>query len=157
MTAPTAAPSKPHPLIAPFDVSKIKNEKGVKTLIKRILDFHGWFHWMPAANGYGKSGVSDHNALKDGVFMVIEAKFGDNKPSPMQQQFAGHIFVNDGYAFCVNERNIDHLGWFLESFAVAAECNAKGQELPHEHGARMLNAIAALTAPFGGIAGKPQA
>lgn len=143
------APSKPHALIAPIDMSRVHNEKGVKAKIKQLLDFHGYFHWMPAANGYGTQGVSDHIALKSGVLIVIEAKFGSNKPKPMQCIFAGHIIANDAYAFCVNEKNIDHLAYFLESFEIATQANGQGVEVPPEHGARMLNAIVALTEPFG--------
>lgn len=137
--------SKPHPLVAPLDVSRVTNEKGVKVLIKRLLDFHGWFHWMPAANGYGVQGVSDHLALKNGVLLAIEAKFGNNKPRPAQKAFAGQVIVNDAFAFCVNEKNIDHLAMWLESFEVATQHEAKRLEVPVEHGARMINAMSVLT------------
>lgn len=137
--------SKPHPLVAPLDVSKIVNEKGVKHLIKRLLDFHGWFTWMPGANGFGTQGISDHLALNDGVFMAIEAKFGPNKPKPMQKSFAAQVIANDGYAFCVNEKNIDHLAWWLESFAILVAHQRVGKEPPAEHASRCLNAISALT------------
>lgn len=151
---PMTAPSdKPHPLMAPLDVSRIHNEKGVKALIKRLLDFHGWFHWMPGANGFGAQGVSDHLSLKSGVFLAIEAKFGTNKPTPVQKGFAAQILANDGYAFCVNERNIDHLAYFLESFEVSIQHQLAGnsaESLPQEHGSRMLNAIAALTDAYAG-------
>jgi len=147
---------KKHPLMAPLDVGKITNEKGVKTLIKRLLDFHGWFHWMPAANGYGLQGVGDHLALKDGVFLSIEAKFGYNKPKPTQKAFAAQVIANSAYAFCVNEKNIDHLAMWLESFAVLQEASKQALEQgrrPEDvsdpaHGARCLNAIAALTEMF---------
>ena len=147
-TSPVAAPSKPHPLVAPIDVSGVKDEKGVKRLIKRLLDFHGWFHFMPAANGFGTAGLSDHFALKTGVFLAIEAKFGTNKPRPLQKSFAAQVIANDAYAFCVSERNIDHLAMFLESFEIATQCKMAGAEIPDEHGARVLNAIGALTDPF---------
>jgi hypothetical protein len=140
---------KKHPLAAPIDVSKIKNEKGVKTLVKRLLDYHGYFHWMPAANGYGAQGISDHNAIKDGVFLAVEAKFGYNKPKPLQKSFAAQIMANDGFAFCVNERNIDHFANWLESFSIATQAQVRGLDVPDEHGARMLNAISALTELFG--------
>lgn len=145
MTVPS---DKKHPLTPPLDMSKVKDEKGVKTMIKRLLDYHGYFHWMPSANGYGMQGVSDHHAIKDGVFVVIEAKFGRNKPKPLQKSFAAHIITNSGFAFCVNEANIDHLAWWLESFATATMAQVEGREVPQEHGARMLNAITVLTEPF---------
>ena len=138
-------PAKLHP---PLDVSRITKEEGVKKLIKELLDAHGWFHWMPPANGFGKGGVSDHNALKEGVFIVIEAKFRYAKPTAMQRAFAASIMANDCYAFCVDERNIDHLAWWLESFEVAKQCEMRGQPVPAEHGSRLLNAISALTAKF---------
>ena len=143
----------PSKLIPPINVSKIANEKGVKEIIKALLNAHGWFTWMPGANGFGTQGVSDHLAIKDGVFLVIEAKFGTNKPKATQKSFAAQIIANDGYAFLVNERNIDHLAWWLESFAVSQELTRRALEagrspeeaVPADHGARLLNAISALT------------
>lgn len=151
----STAPSKKHPLQAPIDVSKVNSEKKVKTLVNRLLDYHGWFNWMPPANGYGTVGVHDHNAFKDGVFMTVEAKFGKNKPTSMQSSFAAQIMVNNGFSFCVNERNIDHFAMWLESFAVATQYQMQGKEVPAEHGARMLNAISALTDPFALSVAKP--
>lgn len=148
MTTTTAPSNKKHPLMAPIDVSRVTNEKGVKALIKRLLDFHGYFHWMPGANGYGTQGVSDHLAIKNGVFLAIEAKFGSNKPKPTQKAFAAQIIVNDGFAFCVTEKNIDHFAMWLESFEVATQHQLQGLEVPAEHGSRMLNAISVLTDPF---------
>jgi len=144
MNVPPAL-SKKGPLETPIDVSRIKKEAGVKDLIKRILNHFGWFTWMPAANGFGQQGVSDHLAIKSGVFLAVEAKFGTRKPTPVQKGFAAMILANDAFAFCVTERNIDHLVWFLESFEVATQCQLKNEPVPEEHGARMLNAIAALT------------
>lgn len=147
---------KPHPLQAPLDMSRVTNEKGVKAMIKRLLDYYGWFHWMPGANGYGMQGISDHLSIKDGVFLAVEAKFGANKPKPTQKAFAAQIMANDGFAFCVNEKNIVHFAMWLESFAIANEATrralAAGQDpdtaVPHEHGARMLNALSVLTDAF---------
>ena len=147
---------KKHPLMAPLDTSRIHNEKGVKELIKRLLNFHGWFTWMPGANGFGTQGISDHLAIKDGTFLTVEAKFGTNKPKPTQKAFAGQIIANSGFAFCVNEKNIDHLAMWLESFAIAQEYAKRAMEkgenpdaaVPQEHGARMMNAIAVLTDLF---------
>jgi len=144
---------KPHRLIAPIDMSRVTNEKGVKKLVRDLLNFHGWWTWMPSANGYGAQGVLDHLAIKDGTFMAIEAKFGYNKPSALQKSFAAQLIANSAFAFCVNEKNIDHLAWFLESYDVSTEASrlalAEGRDpneaTPDEHGARMLNAISALT------------
>lgn len=146
MNAPFEAP--PHPLTLPVDTSRMKNEKDVKSKIKQLLNFHGWFTWMPGANGYGTQGISDHLAIKNGVFLAIEAKFGYNKPRPTQKSFAAQILANDAYAFCVNEKNIDHLRMWLESFEIATQAQMKELPVPDEHGSRLINAIAVLTEPF---------
>lgn len=146
MTAHSEA--KPHPLIAPLDTSRISSEKHVKALIKRLLDFHGWFTWMPSANGFGQQGVHDHLAVQSGVLLTVEAKFGVNKPTPVQKGFAAQIIANDCYSFCVNEKNIDHLAMFLESFAASVLFVREGgdpEKIDPAHGARMLNAVSALT------------
>jgi hypothetical protein len=135
-------------LTPPIDMSKCKDEKGVKHRIKQLLNLYGWYTWMPGANGFGAQGVSDHMAIKSGVFLVIEAKFGYNKPKPMQKAFAAQIMANDAFAFCVNEKNIDHLAWWLESFEVSTQAQMKSEEIPPEHASRMYNAIAALTEMF---------
>lgn len=146
----TTVPFEPEiaPFPLPIDVSKVHDEKGVKKIIKQVLNHFGWFTWMPAANGFGQQGVSDHMAIKTGVFLAVEAKFGNRKPRPTQKAYAAQIMANDGFAFCVNERNVDHLVRFLESFEVSRKCQMKGQPTPDEHGSRMLNAIAALTDPY---------
>lgn len=142
------APSKKHRLTPPLDTSRFSSEKHVKTMVKQLLDHHGWFHWMPPANGYGTLGIHDHNAFKDGVFLTVESKYGKNKPSALQCSFAAQIIANDGFSFCVNETNIDHLALWLESFEIAKRHQMEGKEIPQEHGSRMLNAIAALTDMF---------
>lgn len=138
-------PKKLHP---PIDISRIKNERGVKQIIKDLLNHHGWFTFMPGANGYGASGVSDHLAIKDGVFLAVEAKFGSNKPKPLQKGFAAQVIANDGFAFCVNEKNIDHFAWWLESFELSVKAQREGREVSPEHGSRMLNSISVLTDMF---------
>lgn len=138
-------PAKLHP---PLDVSRIKNENGVKELVKKLLDAHGWFHFAVPANGMGSSGVHDRLALKDGVFISLELKYKYNKPSTLQKAFAAQVLANDCFAFCVNEKNIDHLAWWLESFEIAKQCQIAGRDVPSEHGSRMLNAISVLTDPF---------
>ena len=57
-------------------------EKDVKAEVKKLLNAHDWFWWMPPANGFGKAGISDFNALKKGVFLAVETKFGSKKPTP---------------------------------------------------------------------------
>jgi hypothetical protein len=123
----------------------IRNEKDVKAQVKKILNRHNWFYWMPPANAYGRSGISDFNAVWAGTFMVIETKFGSNKPTPMQVAFLNSIRAEKGFAFIVNETNLEALEQFCESFAIAAAAQSRGEAVPEEHGSRMLNCIYLLT------------
>lgn len=145
--APAAPPAK---LTPPINVSKVRNENGVKDIIKKLLDHWGWFSFVPGGNAFGTQGLGDRLAIKNGVFLSVEAKFGYNKPKATQKAFALQVMANDGFAFCVNERNIDHLAWWLESFELSTQAASRGAEVSAEHGARMLNAISVLTDPFKG-------
>lgn len=123
----------------------MKNEKEVKAKVKKLLDHHGWFWFMPPSNAYGKSGIADIIALKNGVFMAIETKFGYNKPTALQIGFLNSIRQEDGFGFVVNDKNWPWLAAFFESFAASVEAQRKQQPVEPEHGARMINAIRELT------------
>lgn len=122
----------------------MRDEKGVKENIKRIFDHFGWFWWMPPANGYGKVGVSDFHAIKDSVFMVVEAKFGSNKPTVHQKAFIGSVQAMDGFGFVVNDKTVEHLYWFLKDFNAEAIRAGEEHKISHEGGARMIDALRAL-------------
>ena len=132
-------------------MTPIKNEKGVKARVKVLLDKFGWFWWMPPANGFGKGGISDFNALKNGVFLAVETKFGTNKPTALQVGYCHSIQAEKGFAFCVNERNLAWFETWLQSFdnAVAGVAAHVGDDKEHgvdpADGALLLNAISALT------------
>lgn len=123
----------------------MRNEKDVKAKVKKILDKHDWFWFMPPSNAYGKSGISDFIAVKNGTFLAIETKFGSNKPTALQVAFLNSIRNAHGFGFIVNEKNIDWLDGFLESFEVATIAQSKKEEVSDEHGARMVNGIKELT------------
>jgi hypothetical protein len=122
-------------------------EADVKSEVKKLLKKHGWFFWMPPMNGYGQSGVSDFNALRAGVFLAIETKFGTNKPSPMQKGYLQSITAEGGFGFVVSDRTIGQFAEWLSSFDAAAKAVETGGQPSPEDGARMLNAIAAMTEP----------
>jgi Holliday junction resolvase len=123
----------------------MKNEKDVKKKVKALLDTHGWFWFMPPANAYGKSGIADIIAIKDGVFLAIETKFGPNKPTPLQVGFLNSIRKEHGIAFVVNDKTVSFFEQWLEAFTRATTAVA-GQKMPEtEDGSLMLNAIKVLT------------
>ncbi len=120
-------------------------EAHVKDDVKALLNKYDWFWFMPPANAYGKSGISDFIAIKRGTFLAIETKFGSNKPTAMQIGFLNSIRANDGFAFVVNEQNLDWLDAFLESFDESVAATSRREEIDPEHGARMLNALQELS------------
>ena len=93
-------------LPSPTPMTTITNEAGVKREVKKLLDKHGWYHWMPPSNAYGRSGISDFNAVKGGRFLAIETKFGSNKPTPMQVRFMDAITAHGGTAITVTEKTL---------------------------------------------------
>ena len=126
--------------------SKLKNEKGVKREVKKLLNAHKWFWWMPAANGYGSAGIADFCAIRNGVFMAIETKFGKNKPTALQLGFLSSVTAEDGFAFIINEDNLEWLARWLGAFDSAITKTLDGGKESHEEGALMINALRELTA-----------
>ena len=125
---------------------KIANEKDVKAAVKKLLDKHSWFWFFPPANGYGKAGIADIIALKAGVFLAIETKFGKNKPTKLQCAFLLSVQSESGFGFVVNE---DTLQWFeawLESFENATAAATKGEMPDSADGATLIDAQRYMTA-----------
>lgn len=91
-------------VLAPEE-EEVKNEADVKKAVKKILTEAGWFLWMPPANAYGRSGIADINAVKDGLLMVVETKFSNNKPTPLQARFLVDVRGAGGIAAVVSEKN----------------------------------------------------
>lgn len=125
-----------------------KNEGDVKKRVKAILDQYKWFWWMTPANGFGKSGISDISALKDGVYMAIETKFGSNKPTAMQKGYLSSVQSQGAFAFVVNDHNIGWFDVFMQAFTRSVEAKKKNTEPLDEDGAAMLNAIHAMTQDY---------
>lgn len=123
-------------------------ESDVKREVKKILTHHGWFWWMPAANGFGSTGVSDFLALKAGVFMAIETKLGKNPTTVMQKGFLSSIQAEDGFAFVVNEKTVEAFKLWMLAYDAAVEATAQGLTPNDSVGAAMLNGIAAMTRDF---------
>lgn len=120
------------------------NESDVKAEVKKLLNQHKWFWWCPPANGFGRSGISDFNALRDGVFVAIETKFGKNKPTAMQIGYLDSIASENGMSFLVNENNLDALAVWLERFDQAVQAQAEQKEVSQSDGAAMLDAMTAM-------------
>jgi len=126
-------------------MAKFETEKDVKREVKKLLDEFGWYWWMPAANGFGKVGVSDFCVLKDGVFLGIETKFGSRKPTAQQNKYLRKIEEHGGFGFVVNEKLLADLGSWLENFDTSTAYTARKEVPPEEVSVELINNLHALT------------
>ena len=124
------------------------SESDVKKYVKKILDDHGWKWWMPPANGFGQAGISDFNALRSGVFLAVETKFGDNDLTINQEKFLNEVLAEDGFSFVVNEHTLDTFAKWNSLFAQATAHTSKGEKIPDEVGGELLECCRVLTEPL---------
>ena len=125
-------------------------EATVKDDVKKVLDAHDWFWWMPPSNKFGRSGISDFHAVKPGLFMAIETKRGlstkkANEPTTNQIGFLQSIKSARHFAFVVYEDRVEHLDAFLGALDRATLAHSKGEQIADEDGAMMMNCIAEMT------------
>lgn len=84
-------------------------EAKVKAAIKKLLDEHNIYYFMPATGGYGRSGVPDFVGCARGRFFSIEAKAGKAKPTALQMREMAKIKAGGGLAFVINEDTVGDL------------------------------------------------
>jgi hypothetical protein len=75
-------------------------EGKVKAEIKKVLAEYGCWYFMPAMNGYGRSGIPDFIGCYKGVFFAVETKSANGKLTPNQEReitamsaAGGHVVV----------------------------------------------------------------
>lgn len=83
----------------------LSNERDVKNLLKRVLNRFDIFYFMPAANGFGRAGVSDFILVNNGCCVAIETKFGRNTPTAQQLKFGQDMLVHGAPYAVVRESN----------------------------------------------------
>jgi len=71
-------------------------EGKVKAEIKKVLAEYGCWYFMPAMNGYGRSGIPDFVGCYNGVFFAIEAKSASGKLTPNQEREIAAILAAGG-------------------------------------------------------------
>jgi hypothetical protein len=77
-----------------------------KKKVSEALKALGIWHYFPANNGYGKSGIPDVVAIVDGTFVGVEVKADANKkPTPLQLLRAKEIQEAGGFWFLVYSDN----------------------------------------------------
>lgn len=70
---------------------------------------------MPSASQYGTNGIPDFICCRRGKFLAIEAKFGYNEPSDLQDTRMTEIRDSGGLAVWVNEKRLDKLELLLKA------------------------------------------
>ena len=83
-------------------------EGKVKAKIDKILKSAGEDIWFakPRGGPYGKAGTPDYLVCVGGFFLAIEAKAGDNQPTPLQREQHKMICRAGGMVLVVNEENL---------------------------------------------------
>jgi hypothetical protein len=84
-------------------------EAKVKAQVKKILDAHKAYYFLPATGGYGRSGVPDIVCCLKGHFIGIEVKAGSNTPTALQLRELQRINDAGGIGLWVNEDTLPKL------------------------------------------------
>ena len=84
-------------------------EAKVKARLRKYLTQLGIYHFMPPANGFGRAGIPDVIGCFNGQFVAFECKAGKNKPTLLQEREIASIQSAKGWAFVINEDNVDNL------------------------------------------------
>jgi Holliday junction resolvase len=82
-------------------------EGKVKKRVNKILEKYGAYYFSPVTGGFGRSGVPDIIVCYLGVFIGIECKAGDNKPTALQLKNLEDIHTNGGWGMIVNEETVE--------------------------------------------------
>lgn len=84
-------------------------EAKVKAKLRKYLSQLGIYHFMPPANGFGRAGIPDVIGCFNGQFVAFECKAGKNIPTALQEREMREIQAAKGWAFVINEGNVDNL------------------------------------------------
>ena len=86
----------------------------VKASVVKLLKQYEVYYFFPATHGFGRSGVPDIICCFNSVFLAIECKAGDNKPTALQEREMKRIRIAGGDTFVINEDNIALLEAYLQ-------------------------------------------
>lgn len=90
-------------------------ESKVKARVHAALRAAGAYAVNYIGGQYANNGTPDILACVQGRFFGIEVKAGSNKPTALQVQALIDIESNNGVALVINEANLTHLTYCLET------------------------------------------
>lgn len=94
-------------------------EGKVKAKLVKELKRLGTYYFFPATWGMGRSGIPDVVCCVDGLFVGIECKAGNNKPTELQKRELEAIESAGGMAFVCNEESLDSIVSWLKEYLEA--------------------------------------
>lgn len=89
-------------------------EAKVKAAVKKLLDEMSIYHFSPVQNGMGRAGIPDIIGCYNGRFLGIECKAGKGKTTALQDLELEKIRQAKGFAYVVNENNLQDLKELLQ-------------------------------------------
>lgn len=94
---------------------KYTNENAVKQHVRELLTKYGWLNWPNAAGPFSVGGIEDRGALRNGMYLAVECKFGTGKLTVLQEARGRSILAAGGFWWVVNEKNIgDFEAWLRD-------------------------------------------
>ena len=84
-------------------------EAKVKAAVRKLLVEFGIYHFMPAANGFGRAGIPDIIGCYNGQFVAFECKAGKGVTTALQDKELAAIRTAGGMTMVVNETNVQEL------------------------------------------------
>ena len=94
----------------------VKTPEGkVKDAVKKVLDKHGVYYFMPVQAGYGKPGL-DFHCIHKGRGFCIETKAPGKKPTPRQLNTMTDIRSALGVVFLIDGTDNTHTTELLDEW-----------------------------------------
>jgi hypothetical protein len=78
-------------------------EGRLKQQVKKVLDKHGVWYYMPVQNGMGVTGIPDFVCCDEGRFLGIETKAAGKNPTPNQVRVGADINGHGGVWIVVHD------------------------------------------------------
>ena len=89
-------------------------EGKVKKKVAEMLKKYGAYYFFPAMGAFGRAGIPDIVGCYRGAFFSVECKAGKGKTTAIQEAEIEKIQRARGYAFVINEHNMDLLETYLK-------------------------------------------